>query len=153
MDNMLELLKLYYAEWRFRQESLWKRIIQFFVIIFFTSTLPISIKIFDSSNEIKIPDNLLTLFPITGIFLTIFFLWFCLAESIRINTIDTKIKLIINSLFPSTYGKNGLVPLIRRSRDVLPIFKWRMAIWVPIFLSAIELLISIFMLLFFCHKI
>ena len=123
MDNMLELLKLYYEEWKFRQENLWKRIIQFFVIIFFTSTLPISIKVFDSSNEIVIPNKLLIFFPIAGIFLTIFFLWFCLAESIRINTNDTKIKLIINNLFPPAYGKNGLVPLIYRSRDVLPIFK------------------------------
>lgn len=156
MDNrndMLELLKLYDAEWKFRQENLWKKKVQFFIIIFFTSTLPVSIKIFDDSEKILIPDNLSILFPIVGIFLTIFFLWFCLAEAYRLKATDSRKNLIISKLFSPEYEKNGLTPFFRHNKDVLPIFEWPMAVWVPIFLSVIELFISIFMLLFLTHKI
>ncbi len=81
MDN-IELLKLYWEEWKFRQENLWKRIIQFFVINFFTSTLPLTVNMF----SVHLPNVSLLIFPVSGILLVLFFLWFCLSESTRIRT-------------------------------------------------------------------
>lgn len=98
---------------------------------FFTSTLPITVRVF----SVSLPDVSLLVFPVVGILLIVFFLWFCLSESIRINSIDNKIKLIIRDCFPHEYVKETLVPLTNRKKGVLPIFRWRMAIWVPISLS------------------
>ena len=141
-NDYIELLKLYWDEWKFRQEGLWKRILQFFVINFFVSTLPISIKLF----SISLPKVSLLIFPIVRMMLTVFFLWFCLSESIRITSIDTKIKKIICDLFSEQYAKTTLVPLIKRSKKVSPIFYWRMATWLPISLSIMQTIVAISMI-------
>ncbi|SHN88504.1 hypothetical protein [Desulfitobacterium chlororespirans] len=142
-EKNLFLLNLYFEEWKFRQENLWKRILQFFVVIFFVSTLPLTIGIF---NGVKLPQISVIMFPIAGILLTLFFLWFCLAESIRINTIDGKIKRIMADHYPEEYVKNELVPLTKpyqKKEKTWAIFRWRMAIWVPVTLSAMEIVIAI----------
>lgn len=138
----MELLSIYHDEWKFRQEGLWKRIIQFFVVIFFTSTLPITIRVFSGPT---IPDIPLEFFPYLGMGLTLFFLWFCLSESIRINSVNNKIITIMKDLFPAAYVKTDLIPLTKRKETIF-IFKWRMAIWVPIVLSIMEVAVSVFML-------
>lgn len=143
-SNNIELLKLYWDEWKFRQEGLWKRIIQFMVIIFFTSTLPITINIFSAS----LPNVSLLIFPAVGILLILFFLWFCLSESIRINSIDAKIKQILQDSYPEKYVKTTLVSLTKRKKGVLPIFRWRMAIWVPVSLSVMQFIVAISMIYF-----
>lgn len=140
------LINLYFDEWKFRQEGMWKRITQFFVILFFVSTLPITIGAFDG---VMLPNISKLAFPISGIILTIFFLWFCLSESIRINSIDAQIKNIIKDTYGDKYLKNKLVPLTKHFQDkghTLKIFTWRMAIWVPVVLSTVQILIAIFVL-------
>lgn len=143
-NSCIELLKLYWDEWKFRQEALWKRIIQFFCVIFFVSTLPITINMF----SISLPDVPLLVFPIVGILLAVFFWWFCLSESIRINSIDAKIKKIIQDSFPAEYSKTTLVPFSKQSKGVAPVFYWRMAIWVPISLSIMQIIVAISMIYF-----
>jgi len=144
-DKNLFLLNIYWEEWKFRQENLWKRIIQFYVIIFFVSTLPITVKVFDRV-DISFFNYLLT-FPIAGLLLTLFFLWFCLSESSRINSVDDKIKKIINDNYPEKYQKSKLIPFTKKSREAgketFKCFQWRMAIWVPIFLSVTQTIISV----------
>ncbi len=56
-----------------------------------------------------------------------------------------KIKQIILDNFPEEYAKTDLVLLTKRKKEALPFFQWRMAIWVPISLSVMQLLIAIFM--------
>jgi len=145
-DKIISILGFYYEEWKFRQENLWKRIIQFFIIIFFVSTFPITIGIL---NGISIPKIPLVVFPIIGIILSLFFLLFCLSESSRINSIDYKIKLIIQNEFPN-YAKNNLIPFNKKyigKKDACFIFRWKMAIWVPIALSSMQIVLAIFIIL------
>lgn len=137
-NDYLELLKLYWDEWKFRQENLWKRMIQFMIIIFFTSTLPITISAF----SISLPNVSLLLFPIVGLLLIVFFLWFCLSETVRIGAIDSKVKQILKDIFPEEYVKTSLKSLTNPQKQPLPIFRWRMTIWVPISLSFMQLLVA-----------
>lgn len=138
----LELLKLYWDEWKFRQEGLWKRIIQFMIIIFFTSTLPITI----SGFSISLPNVSLFIFPLVGLLLTLFFLWFCLSESTRINSIDSLIKQILKDYFQEKYIKTTLKSPFNCQKEAERIFQWRMAIWVPISLSVMQLIIAVLMI-------
>lgn len=142
-DRNIELLSLYYEEWRFRQDGLWKRIVQFFVIIFFTSTLPITVNIFHS---ISIPNISLLVFPIVGIFLTAFFVVFCMSESVRIKAIDMKIKKIISDCFDPSYCKMDLPSLFDNTKPAGKIFTKRMAIWVPLSLATMQLILAGFMI-------
>lgn len=145
----LELLKIYVDEWKFRQENLWRRITQFFVIIFFVSTLPVTIA--GLSPEVQLPGIPKAVFPLCGIALSIFFVWFCLSEAHRIAAIDKRCNEIINNNFPQEYQKTGLPALklkeTKLEGSALPIFNWRMAIWVPIFLASVEVIIALSMLL------
>lgn len=136
-NDCLELLKLYWEEWKFRQEGLWKRMIQFMIIIFFTSTLPITISAF----SISLPNVSLLIFPIVGLLLVVFFLWFCLSEAVRINAIDSIIKQILEDSFPEKYVKTSLKSLTNHQKQPLPIFRWRMTIWIPVSLSLMQLLV------------
>lgn len=143
----IELLKIYYEEWKFRQESLWKRMPLFFVIIFFVSTLPITACMF---NDLNISGILPEFFPACGLILSILYLWYCFAESYRINAIDDLIKEIVNANFPSHYTKNGLHSFVNQrnkaKKEPWKIFTWRMAIWVPLVLTAFEVIVAIVML-------
>lgn len=136
-DKVLALLNLYYDEWKFRVEGLWKRIMQFFIIIFFVSTFPITINAF---NGLAMPKMPIIFFPISGIALTVFYLVFCLSESSRISSIDNKVKQIITNRFPD-YHKNEL-PSFSGKKRAFFVFRWRMAIWVPCFLSVIQIIIA-----------
>ena len=145
----MELLKIYMDEWKFRQDSLWRRITQFFVIIFFVSTLPVTVAAL--SENVILPDIPKAIFPLCGIALSIFFVWFCFSEAHRIAAIDSRCKEIIKNNFPSDYQKNGL-PVLKLKEETdekgpLPIFQWRMSIWVPVFLASIEIIIAITMLI------
>ncbi len=140
-SDYIELLKLYWEEWKFRQEGLWKRTIQFFVINFFVSTLPITINMF----SVSLPKISMLVFPIIGMMLIGFFLCFCLSESIRIASIDNKVKKIICDIFSEEYAKTKLVSLSQRGHNVSPFFYWRMAVWVPISLSIMQTIVAISM--------
>ena len=133
----IELLKIYYDEWKFRQQSIWKRMTLFFVVIFFVSTLPITINNF---QNIKLPAINPVLFPICGIALSLFYLWFFLAEGQRITAIDILIRNIIKNNFPKTYTK---IMLPNNHK----LFTCRMVTYVPIILSCFEIGIAICMII------
>lgn len=142
-DQKIELIKVYHEEWRFRQEHVWKKLVRFVVIIFFASTMPITIGLFPG---VEIPEKLpLYLFPVLGIILTTFFLISSLADSARIKTVDTLIRKIVEDVFPAGYNKNGLVPLLndrKKKRRWNPL-DMRMGVWIPVLISAIEIAIAI----------
>jgi len=144
--DKIELLKLFYEDWKFRQENLWRKFTKFFVIIFFTSTLPVSISVF---NDARLPelDFAIFIFPVSGIFLTIFLLWYCLSESVRIKAVDDKIQDIICECFGAKYTKCGMKSVFKDKKEAHPLFCMRMAVWVPITLSIIELIVAFLMLL------
>lgn len=147
-DN-IELLKVYYDEWKYRDENSWKKRLQFFVAITFISTLPVSYQTF---GTISLPNDVLYTFPIVGIFLSFTFLWYCLSEAYRTKAIASRIEKIINDVFPSEYSKYGLVPIRKKNLDknkkVLWIFNEPMAIWIPTLLFVLELALSIAMIVF-----
>ena len=110
----------------------------FFVVIFFISTLPITIGQF----SVLLPDMPYLLFPTTGLLLTVFFWFFCLSEASRINSIDKRIKKIIGDYFPDDYVKSSLESLIEKPGLAIKMFNWRMAKWVPTALSIMQILIA-----------
>lgn len=140
--SKMDLLKMYWDEWKFRQEGLWKRIIQFSIVIFFTSTMPITAR----ALNVEVPSVSLSVFPVAGIVLTVFFYWFCLCEASRINTIDAKIKWIISDLFSQKYSKTDLLPFSKKTVFLMPLLRSHMSLWVPALLSALHLFIAVFML-------
>ena len=154
----MELLRIYYEEWKFRQESLWKRMTSFFIIIFFISTLPVTAHMF---NGLTIPDVTPKLFPICGIVLSVLYLWYCFAESHRINAVDELTREIVKANFPSKYAKHGLQPFKKSKNqaeketeeNAWKIFQFRMSIWVPLVLTAFEIAVAITMLILISKKI
>ena len=151
MDNSdaIELLKIYYDEWKYRDENSWKKRLQFFVAILFISTLPVSYQTF---GAISLPNSILFMFPISGIFLSFIFLWYCLSEAYRIKSIAFRIEIIINDVFLPKYSKYGLVPIRKKNHDkgksVHKIFYEPMNIWVPMLFFILELAVSIAMIVF-----
>lgn len=140
-ENNIELLKLYYDEWKYRLDNFRKHMTQLVILIFFTSSLPITVNIF---NDIQIPKMPLLVFPISGLLLSIVFLWYCFSEASRIATLDLKIKLIISENFPVPYAKTALIHM--SNKKIFAIFNKRMTIWVPLALTIIEVCIAVFMI-------
>lgn len=130
----LELLKLYYDEWKYRINNLRRNMSQLIVVIFFTSTLPITIKIF---NNIVIPKISLLAFPFSGIILTVIFYLYCQSEASRIELVDKKIKYIIEQIFPKSFSKDKLNSKL---------LKIRITKWIPTAFTIIEVLIAILMI-------
>ena len=148
-SNINELLKLYYDEWKYRDEKSWKKRLQFFIAISFISTLSVSYQTFGS---ISLPNSVLFLFPIVGIILSFTFLWYCLSEAYRTKAIAFRIEKMIKDNFPLEYSKYGLVPIRRKNLDknkkVHKIFEEPMAIWIPMLLFILELALSIAVIIF-----
>lgn len=139
--NTIELLNIYYDEWKYRLDRFRKQMTQSFIVIFFVITLPISISFF---NNIKIPNAIpLLLFPISGLCLSFVFLFYCLSESSRIATLRNKITLIIIDNFPDKYLK---YPHSQNSSKHFSLFKISMTIWVPMGLTIVEIVISAIMI-------
>lgn len=145
--NPIELLNLYYDEWKYRLDRFRKQMTQSFIVIFFVITLPISIRFF---NNIKIPDAIpLLLFPLSGVCLSFIFLFYCLSESSRITTLKNKIKLIINDNFPEKYHK---YQYLQYDTKHFSFFKISMKIWIPIGLTIVEIIISAIMVYLITNK-
>ena len=146
----IELLKIYYEEWRFRQENLWKRMISFFIVIFFISTLPVTspvvARMFENligSESFSIPENVQLFFPICGMVLSIFFLWYCVAEAKRIEAVDKLTKKIIKKNFPTEY---------RKRKFPCKTYQIRMSIWIPFVLTVFEIVAAITMIILIIHE-
>lgn len=146
-ENNISLLKLYYDEWKYRLDNYRKQIYKIIIVIFFTTTLPISIGIFD---KVIIPNIALTIYPLLGLVLTIVFFVYCCAESSRICALDKLIKLIISDTFDNKYKKDNLQPIF--IKKFLFFHKMRITIWLPIILMALELVIVCIMFVFINKK-
>lgn len=142
-EHAIKLLELYYAEWKFRVENFWKRLIQFFVIIFFVSTFPITVNLW---NGLYIPGYQL-IFPCAGILMTFLFLWFALSDATRINSSNLRIKTIIRDVFPERYNTTSLASLFSDDKPAASIFKPKIDAWFPIVLAIFELIISTIMII------
>lgn len=141
-NNNIDLLNIYYDEWKYRLDRFRKQMTQSFIVIFFTSTLPISISFF---NNIHIPSAIpFMLFPISGICLTMTFLLYCLSEASRIATLRKKISLIISDNFPKQYTKYPSSS--SNNQKHFSLLKMSMPVWIPIMLSVIEIVIAVIMI-------
>lgn len=141
------LLQIYFDEWKFRQESLWKRMIQFLVINFFITTMPITVTAF---SGVKLPSSVgFYVYPICGIAISVIFFVFCLSESYRINSIDRLCKKIISDTLPK-YEKRGLVSFdnAKADRGVMApkLFQKPMAVWVPTLFAVLQIVLAISMI-------
>lgn len=137
--NNLELLKIYYDEWKYRLDHMRKQLLQSYVVIFFTTTLPITIGIFDG---ITLPNLPLIVFPICGILLTIVFLLYCMSEAARIKSLNLKIKLIIKENFPRRYSKTILRPFVNSTKKTPAIYIWPMTAWIPLIMAIAEFILA-----------
>lgn len=139
--NPIELLNIYYDEWKYRLDRFRKQMVQSFIVIFFVITLPISISFF---NNVQIPHAIpLLLFPISGLCLSFVFLFYCLSESSRIATLRNKITQIISDNFPEKYLK---YPCTSSTTKNFSLFKMSMAVWIPIGLTIVNIIISAIMI-------
>ena len=135
-NNNITLLNIYYDEWKYRLDNFRKQIYKLIVVIFFTTTLPITINLF---NEIKLPNVSLYVFPITGFLLTIIFVFYCLAEATRIASLDKKIKLIIKNHCRNEYCKDKLEPILGKKSNKF--FEKKMTVWMPLALALLEVIL------------
>ena len=139
--NPIELLNIYYDEWKYRLDRFRKQMVQSFIVIFFVITLPISISFF---NNIQIPHAIpLLLYPISGLCFSFLFLFYCLSESSSLTTLRNKITLIISDNFPEQYLKYPCSP---NSPKHFSLFKMNMTVWIPIGLTIVEIIISAIMI-------
>ena len=128
-EDAINIVNFYFDEWKYRHENFWKRLTQFSVITFFTSTLPITFRLFD---DLKLPDISLLFFPICGFVLAIVCLIFCLAENSRMVATDLTIKRIVKDKLGACYEK-----------EPGTFFRWRIGIWLPIVITILQIGLSI----------
>lgn len=140
-DQKIELIKVYHEEWQFRQGHVWKKFVLFVVVIFFASTMPITVGLFPG---LEIPEKLsLYWFPVLGIILTFFFLASNLADAARMSTLDTLIRKIVGDVYPAKYNKKGLDPLLGKNKNRWNPFNMRMSVWFPILVAVVEIAIAV----------
>ncbi len=140
------LLEQYYEEWKFRQQSLWKRMPQFFVVIFLLSTWPVSAGFFEK-RPVLMPVSA-WIFPLAGLVLSVLFLLYCWAEAKRIKAIDVRRQAIIDAHFAVSYRKRGLPPLFDKEPKWLQkALNEPMALWLPVALTLLNVLVAAAMLI------
>ncbi len=127
-EDTINVLNIYFDEWKYRHENFWKRLTQFTVIIFFISTLPITFRLF---NNLKLPNISLLFFPICGFVLSIVCLIFCLAENSRLVATDKTIKRIVKDKLGACYEK-----------EQVSFFRWRIGTWVPLVITILQIGLS-----------
>jgi len=123
-DKKKILLETYYDEWKFRNEGLWKRIIQFFVIIFFVSTFPISVRVFERLDGVDLSIISSWIFPVMGTVLSICLFIFCLVEGAKMLLVALEIKKI-KAEFGGEEADRSQHPYTQK------LAKWRPSILVP----------------------
>lgn len=157
-DEMnLQLLALYHDEWKFRHTNFWRRVPTFFALIFIVSTFPITAQFIFSAEPETLTGIPLVLFPVVGIALTLLFLWFCLSEAVRMNSVGDKMRAIINDHFAPRYQKIDLPPLLawkdkQKHNRAARLFRMRMSLWVPFSLSAMLFCVALFMICWLRHQ-
>lgn len=126
VDNStsLEIVKMYFDEWKYRHENFWKRLTQFAIITFFTSSMPITYRIFQS---IVLPRISMLFFPVCGIILALVSWLFCLSEYKRLEAVNNRMNSIIKTKLGEGYAKQELTDKKLRER----IFNARIGIWLP----------------------
>lgn len=150
-DNEIEVYKVLFEEWKFRQETLWKHMTQFAIVIFFTSTMPITYKALHIG---ELPQKFNALFfPAVGIVFAVFYVFFCICEATRIQAVDERLNDFLKRNYPHL-AKRGLKPFSDRAKKagkkISPLLEKKMSLWVPIFLGAIEISISVTMIIYIC---
>lgn len=142
-EDTINILNIYFDEWKYRHENFWKRLNQFSVVIFFTNTLPITFRLFDN---LKLPNISLLFFPICGFVLALVCLIFCLAENSRLVATDKTIKRIVAEKLGACYKKEpiSLFENDKRNKRIfkLPFFRWRIGTWVPLAITLLQIGLS-----------
>lgn len=142
-DDAINILGIYFDEWKYRHENFWKRLTQFSVVIFFTNTLPITFRIF---NNLELPDISLLFFPVCGFLLSLICLIFCWAENSRLVATDKTIKRIVAEKIGKCYLKEPISLFEKEKRNQaifkLPFFRWRIGTWVPLVITLMQIGLS-----------
>ena len=134
-----DIINMYFEEWKYRHENFWKRLIQFSVITFFTTTLPITFRVF---GEIQLPDIPIIFFPLAGGILTVLTLIFCLSENSRMMAVGNTINELIRDYYGESFLRKPL-PATRFSK----IYKLRIGIWIPSLISLLQFSLVVLMVL------
>lgn len=88
----IEIVKIYFDEWKYRHESFWKRLLFFIIITFFATSMPITYSIFEN---LMLPNIPMVFFPFCGIILALLSYWISIAEYYRLAAVSGTIDSII----------------------------------------------------------
>jgi len=142
-SESIQILNMYFEEWKYRHENFWKRLTQFTAVIFFTNTLPITFRIFEN---LTLPNMPMLFFPICGAVLSVLCLLFCWSENSRLVAVDKTIKRILGDGFGEKYLKDDPALFNNDARNQrlkkLSFFKWRIGTWVPLVMTILQLALS-----------
>ncbi|MCL2568987.1 MAG: hypothetical protein FWE12_06115 [Oscillospiraceae bacterium] len=133
------LLGTYYDEWKFRNDNFWKRMIQFFVIIFFVSTFPISVSVFEGLDGIDLSGVALWVFPVAGIGLSLCLLAFCLIEGSKMFFVGVEIKIIKTEFLGEKADRT-------QNSYLAWLAEWKLAVLVPSLLCVLQIALAIIVL-------
>lgn len=128
-EVVINILNIYFEEWKYRCENFWKRFNQFTIVTFFASTMPITFRIFEG---LVLPEISLVFFPVCGIILSLLCLFLCWSEASRLISSDLTIKKIIKDLGKDEFEKESLSLFKNKILKKFQIFNWRIGIWVPL---------------------
>ena len=131
----LEIVKMYFDEWKYRHENFWKRLTQLAVITFFTSSMPITYRIFAGMT---LPRISMMFFPICGIILAFASGLLCLAEYKRLEAVDNTIKHIIAEQFGKSCAKEERTAKKLWEKAI----NKKIGIWVPCTLTIMQLVLA-----------
>ncbi len=138
-EKDMQLLELYWEEWKYRHENFWKRMTQFFIAIAFLSVLPLIYQSF-IDEAIKLNQFSLSILPGLSIVLSLFFLWYGFSESVRLIAVNEKINALTRENFE---GRSFLLISVTARRFL----KIRISKVVPWLFFSMELLIAGYILL------
>lgn len=142
--NAFDIINMYFDEWKYRHENFWKRLTQFTVITFFTTTMPVTYCIL---GDFKLPDIPMIFFPICGAVLALLSLLFCLSENSRLMTVDNTIRELVREHFGESFCKH---PISNGKMEM--VFRWRIGIWIPSVITVLQMLLVGFVIWMICSN-
>lgn len=133
-STSLEIVKIYFDEWKYRHENFWKRLTQFAIITFFTSSMPITYRVF---GRLELPSISMLFFPICGIILAFVSCVFCLSEYKRLDAVGNTIKRIIDAHWGKSLDREELT-----QNKLGKIFRMKIGVWIPCALMVMQIVLA-----------
>ncbi len=137
-DQLISLLNIYETEWQHRDNQFWSQVFKLFYLSIFIIALPL----LSSGLGIKLPLISRLIFPITGIFATVFSYYVSICYALRLKVTRDTVHELIKCL-PPAYQ-------LRKVSDIKygKYFSLRQALVIPTVIFLVELILAV--VLFYC---